>query len=61
MTYTWQIFYKKYDAKKAAAIQDLIKYELNYVQKDAEALGYIPLPSNVVAKDLSAASTITAQ
>lgn len=61
VTYTWQIFYKKYDAKKAAAIQDLIKYELNEGQKDAEAMGYIPLPANVVAKDLSASSTITAQ
>ena len=61
VTYTWQIFYKKYDAKKAAAIQDLIKYELNDGQKESEALGYIPLPQNVVAKGLSAASSITAQ
>lgn len=61
VTYTWQIFYKNYDAKKAAAIQDLIKYELNDGQKDSESLGYIPLPQNVVAKGLSAASSITAQ
>jgi phosphate transport system substrate-binding protein len=61
VTYTWQIFYKNYDAKKAAAIQELIKYELNDGQKESESLGYIPLPQNVVAKGLSAASSITAQ
>jgi len=61
VTYTWQIFYTKYDSKKAAAIQELIKYELNDGQKESEALGYIPLPQNVVAKGLSAASSITAQ
>jgi phosphate transport system substrate-binding protein len=61
VTYTWQMFYKKYDAKKLAAIQALIKYELNDGQKDAEALGYIPLPQNVVSKNLMAASTITTQ
>jgi len=61
VTYTWQIFYKNYDAKKAAAIQELIKYELNDGQKESEGLGYIPLPQNVVAKGMSAASSITAQ
>ena len=61
VTYTWQIFYKKYDPAKLAAVQDLIKYELGDGQKDAEALGYIPLPQNVASKGLSAASNITAQ
>jgi phosphate transport system substrate-binding protein len=61
VTYTWQIFYKKYDQKKLAAIQELIKYQLNDGQKDAESLGYIPLPQNVVAKATSATSNITAQ
>jgi phosphate transport system substrate-binding protein len=61
VTYTWQIFYKKYDAKKLAALQDLIKYQLNDGQKAADALGYIPLPQNVVAKDMAAVSNITAQ
>lgn len=61
VTYTWQIFYKKYDSKKLAAIQDLLKYELNDGQKESEALGYIPLPQTIVAQDLSAASNITAQ
>jgi phosphate transport system substrate-binding protein len=54
------IFYRKYpDAKKLAAMQDLLKYCLNDGQKDAEALGYIPLPANVSSKDLAAVQTIT--
>ncbi|MBV8206308.1 MAG: phosphate ABC transporter substrate-binding protein PstS [Acidobacteria bacterium] len=61
VTYTWQIFYKKYDAKKLAAIKDLIAYQLNDGQKDAEALGYIPLPPNVVAKGMAATSGIVSQ
>jgi len=60
VTYTWMIFYKKYpDAKKLAAIQDMVKYGLGEGQKDAEALGYIPLPANVVAKDTAALANIT--
>src|SRR5262249_49873481 len=50
VTYTWQIFYKKYDPQKLAAVQELIKYQLNDGQKDAETMGYIFLPENVVAK-----------
>jgi phosphate transport system substrate-binding protein len=61
VTYTWQIFYKKYDPKKLPAVQELIKYQLGDGQKESEALGYIPLPQNVVAKGLAAASNITAQ
>jgi len=61
VTYTWQIFYKKYDAKKLAAIKELINYQLNDGQKDAEALGYIPLPQNVVAKGIAASSGIVSQ
>ena len=60
VTYTWQIFYKKYEPKKLAAIQDLIRYELGDGQKEAEALGYIPLPENVVEKSKSALGNITA-
>jgi phosphate transport system substrate-binding protein len=61
VTYTWEIFYKKYEPKKLATIQELIKYQLQDGQKDAEALGYIPLPQNVVAKGLAASSNISAQ
>ena len=60
VTYTWMIFYRTYpDAKKLAAVQDLLKYCLTDGQKDAEALGYIPLPANVSTKDLAAVQSIT--
>jgi phosphate transport system substrate-binding protein len=61
VTYTWQIFYKTYDPKKINAVLDLIKYQLGEGQKDAEVLGYIPLPAPVVRKGLAAAATIGAQ
>lgn len=61
VTYTWQIFYKKYDSKKLAVIQNLIRYELGEGQKDAEALGYIPLPQNVMEKGIAAMANVTAQ
>lgn len=55
VTYTWIICYKKYpDAKKLATIQGVLRYGLNEGQKDAEALGYIPLPQQVVTKDTAA-------
>jgi phosphate transport system substrate-binding protein len=60
VTYTWLICYRKYpDAKKLAALQDLLKYGLTDGQKDAESLGYIPLPANVSTKALAAVQTIT--
>jgi phosphate transport system substrate-binding protein len=61
VTYTWQIFYRTYEVNRLAALQDLIKYQLGDGQKDAEALGYIPLPAPVVRKGLAAAANITAQ
>jgi phosphate transport system substrate-binding protein len=61
VTYTWLICYKKYPNKnKLAALQELVKYGLTEGQKDAEALGYIPLPNNVVAKATAAVQNITA-
>jgi phosphate transport system substrate-binding protein len=60
VTYTWVICYRKYpDAKKLAALQDLLKYSLTEGQKEAEALGYIPLPASVTSKDLAALQTLT--
>ena len=45
VTYTWLICYKKYaDKAKMQAVQDLVKFGLTEGQKDAESLGYIPLP-----------------
>ncbi|MFZ5453599.1 MAG: phosphate ABC transporter substrate-binding protein PstS [Thermodesulfobacteriota bacterium] len=48
-TYTWMIFYKKYeDPKKAAALKKLINYCLTQGQKISGKMGYIPLPPNVI-------------
>jgi phosphate transport system substrate-binding protein len=51
VTYTWLICYKKYpDAVKLKAMQDLLRFGLTEGQKEAESLGYIPLPANVAEK-----------
>ncbi len=60
VTYTWLICYKKYpDKRKQQAIQELVKYGLTAGQKDAESLGYVPLPANVVTKATAALQNIT--
>jgi len=60
VTYTWLICYKKYpDKNKLQAMQDLVKYGLTDGQKDAEPLGYIPLPQSVVAKATAALQNIS--
>ena len=60
VTYTWLICYKKYpDKRKQQAMQDLVKYGLTDGQKDAESLGYVPLPPQVVVKATSAIQNIT--
>ena len=62
VTYTWIICYKKYDnAKKLAALKDLLTYALTDGQKEAEPLGYIPLLENVVQKDKAALGAIAAE
>jgi phosphate transport system substrate-binding protein len=49
VTYTWMLFYKKYDdPKKAEAIRDVVRYCLTEGQKVSGKLGYIPLPNNTV-------------
>jgi phosphate transport system substrate-binding protein len=62
VTYTWLICYKKYpDKAKLQAIQDLVKYGLTNGQKEAEALGYIPLPAGIVAKATGAIQNLSAE
>jgi phosphate transport system substrate-binding protein len=62
VTYTWLICYKKYpDKNKLAAMQDLVKFGLTDGQKDAEVLGYIPLPATVVAKATAAVQNLSVQ
>jgi phosphate transport system substrate-binding protein len=58
-TYTWMIFYKKYDdPKKAEALRKMVEYCLAEGQKIADMAGYIPLPANVVEKVRKAAANI---
>jgi phosphate transport system substrate-binding protein len=59
VTYTWLLCYKRYpDNRKAEVLRDLLNYSLTEGQKDAEPLGYIPLPPAVVEKVKSAVQTI---
>ena len=61
VTYTWLICYKKYaDKGKLQAMHDLVMYGLTEGQKDAETLGYIPLPAAVVAKATTAVEGLSA-
>ena len=60
VTYTWMLFYKKYDDQgRAKAVRDLINYGLTDGQKESEALGYVPLPAEVINKAKAAAETIS--
>ena len=62
VTYTWLICYKKYpDKVKLQAMQDLLRFGLTEGQKDAETLGYIPLPPSVAEKAGSAIQNLTTQ
>ncbi|MCC5615511.1 phosphate ABC transporter substrate-binding protein PstS [Nostoc sp. CHAB 5836] len=60
VTYTWILAYKKYaDAVKAKAMEAAIEYALTEGQKQATALGYVPLPANVIAKVAAAADQMS--
>ncbi|MHC5855822.1 phosphate ABC transporter substrate-binding protein PstS [Nostoc sp.] len=60
VTYTWLLVYKKYpNAAKAKAIEAAIEYALTDGQKQASALGYVPLPANVITKVAAAADQIS--
>jgi len=59
VTYTWLLVHKKYDKSKLDALQGLLNYSLNDGQKDAEPLGYIPLPGAVTDKVKAAVSALS--
>ena len=60
VTYTWILAYKKYaDPKIKDALKDVIRYCLTDGQKSSDALGYIPLPANVVTAVTKALDQIT--
>jgi phosphate transport system substrate-binding protein len=55
VTFTWMILYKKYDNKeKLDALKALVTYGLTDGQKEAEPLGYVPLPDSVIAANKAA-------
>jgi phosphate transport system substrate-binding protein len=59
VTYTWVMLYRKYaDRRKHQALIDLFNYALGEGQKEAEALGYIPLPANVVERNRTALQNV---
>jgi len=61
VTYTWLILYKQYkDQQKLDALRGLLKYSVGDGQKEAEQLGYIPLPQGTVEKVLSALDGVKA-
>jgi len=60
VTYTWMLCYKKYDRKQRDALLDLLNYSLTEGQKDAEPLGYLPLPAKVADKARAALQSIGA-
>jgi len=58
-TFTWLLLYKKYDnAPVGEAVKKFVNWGLTDGQKFAEELGYIPLPKEVVDKDLEALKSI---
>lgn len=57
-SFTWLLFYKDQDDKKAEALRKLVAYAATDGQKVSDSMGYIPLPKNVQEKALAAASQI---
>jgi len=59
-TYTWLICYRHYkDKGKFQLLRSLLSYCLTDGQKEADALGYVPLPPKVVEMDKAAVQNIT--
>lgn len=59
VTYTWILAYKHYaDKNKLEALKSVLTYGLTEGQKDAEALGYLPLPAPVADKVKAALQNI---
>jgi phosphate transport system substrate-binding protein len=58
-TFTWLLIYRKYDnVQLAEAVKKFVNWGLVDGQKFSEELGYIPLPKEVVDKDLEALKTV---
>jgi len=58
-TFTWLLLYQKYDnAPIGEALKKFVNWDIAEGQKFSEELGYIPLPKEVVDKDLEALKTV---
>ena len=58
-TFTWLLLYKNYQNKdQGEAVKKFVEWGLNDGQKFAEGLGYIPLPKEIVEKNLEALKTV---
>jgi phosphate transport system substrate-binding protein len=57
-TFTWLLFYKDQDDKKAEVLRQLVEYCATKGQAIADSMGYIPLPASVVEKIKVAATAI---
>jgi phosphate transport system substrate-binding protein len=57
-TFTWLLFYKQQDAKKAEILRKLVDFCATKGQAMSDSLGYIPLPASVVDKVKAAANQI---
>lgn len=57
-SFTWLLVYKDQDDEKAKALRDLIEYMVTTGQESSEAMGYIPLPENVVERVRNASAMI---
>jgi phosphate transport system substrate-binding protein len=57
-SFTWMMFYKKQDPKKAEVLRKMVDYGLTKGQTVADSMGYIPLPAPVVEKVKAAAANI---
>jgi phosphate transport system substrate-binding protein len=60
VTYSWLLVNKSYpDPQKAIGIEAMVEYGLTTGQQQSAALGYVPLPPNVVKQVAAAADQIT--
>jgi phosphate transport system substrate-binding protein len=58
-TFTWLLLYQKYDtAQVAEVVKKFVDWGLTDGQKFSEDLGYVPLPKEVVDKNLEALKTV---
>lgn len=47
VSFTWMLFYKQQDDKKAEVLRKMVEYGITEGHKILDSMGYIPLPANV--------------